>query len=315
MTGRMTDRMTNAPECVTFSNIIVDDIVLWDGRTLMGTLGGSGTHALAGMRVWGGAHGIVGWVGADFGPDLREQLAQMDADMSGLSLRDSPTTRAWQVLEQDDRRHEIFRTDLDEFIRLAPDVADLPEPYFEARAMHMMTNGSVQRFVRIVSELHQRAPGLRLVFEPPPEHAGARAADYAAALPLLSLLSPDIDQARELTGCATPQDMAAKLIDAGAPLVAIRMGARGSLLRNAAGETWRVPAVPPRALVDVTGAGNAYCGGFTVSLARGLDAREAALRAAVSASFALEQFGVPRFQSIASAEVERRLAWARDNST
>ncbi len=306
--------MTHAPECVTLSNIIVDDIVLWDGRTLMGTLGGSGTHALAGMRVWGGVHGIVGWVGDDFGFELRSQLTQMDADISGLKLRSGATTRAWQILERDDRRHEIFRTDLDAFIRLAPEVSDLPETYFQARAMHMMTNGSVERFVRIVAELHQRAPKMRLVFEPPPEHAGASALDYAHALPLLSLFSPDIDQARALSGCATPIEMARKLIDGGAPLVAIRMGARGSLVHSEAGHTWHIPAVPPRALVDVTGAGNAYCGGFTVSLARGLETHEAALHAAVSASFALEQFGVPRFGEMEAEEIDRRLTWARDNS-
>ena len=68
-----------------------------------------------------------------------------------------------------------------------------------------------------------------------------------------------------------------------------------------------VPAVAPRALVDVTGAGNAYCGGFTVSLARGYDAHESALRAAVSASFALEQFGVPHFGPGHEEEVEKRM--------
>ncbi len=304
--------MTHAPECVTFSNIIVDDIVLWDGRALMGTLGGSGAHALAGMRVWGGVHGIVGWVGDDFGPELRSQLAQMDADISGLKLRPGATTRAWQILEQDDRRHEIFRTDLNAFIKLAPEVADLPEHYFQAKAMHMMTNGSVERFARIVAGLRERAPQMLLVFEPPPEHAGASMGDYASALPLLSLFSPDIDQARALTGCGAPADMANALIDAGAPLVAIRMGARGSLVRSSSGETWRIRAVPPRALIDVTGAGNAYCGGFTVSLARGLEPHEAALRAAVSASFALEQFGAPRFSEMEAREIERRLAWARE---
>src|SRR5436309_10680967 len=34
------------PEYVTFSNLIIDDIVLSDGRSFMNTLGGAGTHAL-----------------------------------------------------------------------------------------------------------------------------------------------------------------------------------------------------------------------------------------------------------------------------
>ena len=50
-----------------------------------------------------------------------------------------------------------------------------------------------------------------------------------------------------------------------------------------------------RSVVDTTGAGDAYCGGFLVALGNGLPVAEAGARAAVSASFAIEQFGVPMF--------------------
>ena len=42
------------------------------------------------------------------------------------------------------------------------------------------------------------------------------------------------------------------------------------------------------AAVDVTGAGDAFCGGFVARLAEGADAHEAALAGAGSASFAVE---------------------------
>jgi sugar/nucleoside kinase (ribokinase family) len=44
-------------------------------------------------------------------------------------------------------------------------------------------------------------------------------------------------------------------------------------------------------IVDVTGAGNAYCGGFLVGLAETGDLAQAGRYGAVSASFALAQFG------------------------
>jgi sugar/nucleoside kinase (ribokinase family) len=94
--------------------------------------------------------------------------------------------------------------------------------------------------------------------------------------------------------------------------VAIRLGAAGSLVGTAGGERWHVPAVPTR-VVDVTGAGNAYCGGFLVGLAEGLPPPEAALRAAVSASFALEQFGLPHFDAGTAGEAAARLTWARQH--
>ncbi len=69
------------------------------------------------------------------------------------------------------------------------------------------------------------------------------------------------------------------------------------------------PAVPAT-IVDVTGGGNAYIGGFLVGLGEGLGVVDAAARAAVSASFTLEQFGVPQFTPEKHAEALRRLDWA-----
>ena len=76
------------------------------------------------------------------------------------------------------------------------------------------------------------------------------------------------------------------------------------------GEGWQLPAVPTT-IVDVTGAGNAYSGGFTVALGEGLDPLEAGLRAVVSASFALEQLGIPEWGPEMPTEANRRLEWAR----
>ena len=53
----------------------------------------------------------------------------------------------------------------------------------------------------------------------------------------------------------------------------------------------RIPAVKVDAVVDHTGAGNAYCGGLVVGFVISDNIQDALCRAAVSASFALEQFG------------------------
>lgn len=92
--------------------------------------------------------------------------------------------------------------------------------------------------------------------------------------------------------------------------MALRLGAAGSLVGTSDGDFFRVPAVPPAELVDVTGAGNAYCGGFVVGLGRGEGPAEAAARAAASASFALEQIGGADIYVASLAEAERRRVWA-----
>jgi len=61
-------------------------------------------------------------------------------------------------------------------------------------------------------------------------------------------------------------------------------------------------------VVDVTGAGNAYCGGFLVGYVETGDVRMAAMYGAVSASFAVEQFGIPRITAETEQEARHRLA-------
>jgi sugar/nucleoside kinase (ribokinase family) len=300
------------PEYISFSNIIIDDIVLWDGQTFMGTLGGSGLHALTGMRVWSDRLGCVAAVGPDFSPAQRAQLAALGVDLRGVLERAGcRTPRAWQIFEPDERRIEIFRSDLAEFYEHRPQFEDMPPDYRQARGVHIQWGRSFAELYRLMDQFRQANPAVCLVWEPALEYLSGGPDEFQALFRRLDLVSPDLEQAQSLTHQAQPEAMGRALLEWGTPHIAIRMGARGSLVCTAGGEGWRIPAVPTR-IVDVTGAGNAYCGGFLVGLGQGLDPLEAGLRAAVSASFALEQFGVPTFADSLPEETARRLAWARD---
>ena len=302
------------PHYITFSNIIIDDIVLWDGRTFMNTLGGAGTHALIGMAVWSDRLGYVATVGPDFTAEQWAQLAKLNIDVRGVKLIDEyTTTRAWQLFEPDERRIEIMRTDLQAFFDYTPYFAHMPADYRQARGVHVQWGHTFAELVELLQQFHDANPQVKLVWEPALEFLDGSAADFRPVLERLALFSPDIEQAQQMTKLADPNDMAKALLDWGSSCVAIRMGAAGSIVRTAAGEGWRIPAVPPAQLVDVTGAGNAYCGGFIYGLGEGESVLESALHAAVSASFAIEQFGVPDFGAETNVLAQQRLGWAREH--
>ena len=303
------------PKYVTFSNIIIDDIVLWDGSTHMSVLGGSGTHALIGMRVWSKCLGFVASVGKDISQSVyKDSLTALGGvDLRAIVKRDKyQTARAWQLFEQDGTRTEIMRTDINEFLDESPTYDEMPTDYRDAKGFHLIWGRDLSELSDLISKLRKTNPSTCLLWEPSPDHMKCEINEYKEILKRTSVFSPDIDQAQELTGLDDASEMASVFIGWGAEIVAIRMGARGSYLATSDGGAWQIPAVAKK-IVDVTGAGNAYCGGMLVGVADGIDLLEAALRASVSASFALEQFGVPKFTDDLEDEAMSRLIWARNN--
>lgn len=296
---------------VTFSNLIIDDIVFPDGRTAMNTLGGAGMHALVGMRLWNGRLACAATIGQDLDPRHVHALQQFGVDCAGLTVRDGyPTARAWQVFEANDLRIEVFRTSLDSFLSHMIREGDLPPHYRQAKGFHLIW-GSLPQLAELIHSLRRTNPAMVLAFELTPQQEHEPADHFKQVLPHVSLFSPNLAEATAVSGLTHPSDMADLFLAWGAPLVAIRMGAEGSLVKTREGEMWRLTAVAPTQLIDVTGAGNSYLGGFLTGLGDGLSPFEASLRAAVSASFALEQVGLPTWTTPPRAEIGRRLAWAR----
>jgi sugar/nucleoside kinase (ribokinase family) len=101
-------------EMVTFT-IIIDDIVFPDGRTSMACLGGGGPQTAFGALLWlpnKERVGLASGVGEDFPASCTEWLETAGVDTSGLVLWPHPTLRAWQILEEDGRRAEVWMADL-----------------------------------------------------------------------------------------------------------------------------------------------------------------------------------------------------------
>ena len=100
--------------------------------------------------------------------------------------------------------------------------------------------------------------------------------------------------------------------DRGPRIVVFKLGTDGSLvyLRDD-DRVWHFPAVPVR-VVDVTGAGDSYCGGFAGSLSAHGDATEAAIAGTVAASFAIEDYGAMHVLDATQVMRDARTAWVRE---
>jgi 2-dehydro-3-deoxygluconokinase len=138
--------------------------------------------------------------------------------------------------------------------------------------------------------------------------AAARAV-LAKVAPYAALVTPSCPaDSVALLDTDEPRRAAAACLDLGAAAAAVTRGPDGVHLATRA-ETVDVPAVPAPAIVDATGAGDAFAGVLTARLARGMSLPDAVRGGAAAASLSLGgQGGTGRVAT--TAEIEALLGTA-----
>ncbi len=114
---------------------------------------------------------------------------------------------------------------------------------------------------------------------------------------------PSLDDSQQLTGLKEPEAIAAYYLELGAPLVALKMGADGSLVATRERQTRIAPHKVEA--VDATGAGDTFDGAFLTRLLAGDDPETAARYANVAAALSTTGYGavtpMPRAADVLTA--------------
>ena len=283
--------------------VFIDDIVRPDGQTYMNRLGGGVVHAMMGAALWDERPGLLAYAGADLDPKHIDALNQA-LDTRGLILQVYPQIRAWQIFEHDGARRELYRTEPTAPFIAGAQSGDMIIDYEKCAGAYILADSDGIR------DWSARLPGHRLLWEPNanfmrPENADA----FRRALRTcnIDIISPNIAEARQVYGDLDAVKIVRNLLEDGAQCAALRMGDRGSLAANQESDGVIVVGVAEaREVIDETGAGNAYCGGFLAGRIRGLSLREAGAMGAASASFAIETIGALVPARVDRAERDRR---------
>ncbi|MGH2697930.1 MAG: carbohydrate kinase family protein [Actinomycetota bacterium] len=163
----------------------------------------------------------------------------------------------------------------------------------------------------LVTQFRQR--GVTQITVDPGEdtHTDQRRAQVRQMCGSIDAFMPSENEVRLLLGDRDSREAAEILANWGPSVVAIKRGPHGCLLyeRDARRFT-SIPAFPAR-VVDVTGAGDSFCGGFAVGLKQSGDPRTAALMGTVSASFAVETYGALAGLEVESKRASERLEFLR----
>jgi len=295
-----------------------DYYITAEGSTFLGIPGGHGLYAAAGARVWCDELALY----ARIGPGI--PLTDL-ADLERAGIH--PTSPSRRFEEPDPRRFFAYLTPehrqgsnpAGHFLRigrpLPKDLLDYPSPVDEGRSgilggpdtflpddlpSEAISDGCFHLCpadyrTHLLLPPHLRAHGARrITLDPAPGYDGPH---YASAMrEILSGLDAFLPSAEEAREILRPKEMgpfeaAEALAAMGCDAIAIKYGPGGSCVWDRRlGRGWHVPAYPARA-TDITGAGDAYAGGFLAGLAQDEGVLEAALKGTVSASLAIEGSG------------------------
>lgn len=286
----------NVPHVVGVGAIFIDDIVLPDGTTYMAQLGGGVVHALIGAALWDERPGIVALAGYDLPPAIEERLSTI-FDTQGLYRLDIPQVRAWQIFETDGTRRELFRVANTEPFTQGAQPEHLPPAYRHSQGYYLLQDfDGIQKWCDVISGTILWEP-LQQIMQPGSRHKLRDCLRSGA----ITIISPNLTEARTVYETEKPPDLVSMMLEDGAQIVVLRMGANGSLVADQHGQH-HIPAVPVSHIVDQTGAGNTYCGAFLVGLIRGRTLQEAGAMGAVAASYCLQQPGALDPARVAKSE-------------
>ncbi|MCB9452088.1 MAG: hypothetical protein H6672_11660 [Anaerolineaceae bacterium] len=291
-----------APFLVGIGAVFIDDIVLPGDRIYRDCLGGGVIHALLGAAVWDECPGLMAVAGRDL-PEAALSVLRQTFDLRGLHWLDLPQIRAWQYFDAEGNRSESYQVDVTEpFIRGAQP-EHFPAAYADSQAYYLLQGFDGIRTWRDKLNGFILWEPLQQVMLPENREAMRETLQGGG----IDVVSPNLLEARLVYGDLPPEDLITAMFVDGARMVALRMGAAGSLIANReTGERQFIASVPVNAVVDQTGAGNTYCGTLAAALGRGKSLRDAGAMAAVSASFCVEQVGVVVISGVTKEEKNQR---------
>lgn len=246
---------------------------------------------------------LVAVVGTDFPAEARRALEHPDLDLSCLEVMEGKTFRWEGVYSKDMNTRQTLRTELNVFERFRPKLSESLRS--SANVFLANIDPVLQR------EVLDQLANPRLVLADTMNYwIHGKRDELLAIMKRVRILLINEEEARELTGESLTHKAARAILALGPETVVIKQGEHGAFLQSR-DVYFTCPAVPIESVIDPTGAGDTFAGGFFGALARMGRVTDRTLRAAVvygsvMASFTVEDFGVAGLCRIQRAEILRR---------
>ncbi len=278
-----------------------DDVETPFGRR-EGCLGGSSTYFSLAARLFSEVR-LVSVVGEDFPDESRALLADHGVRLDGLEVAAGKTFRWSGRYSADMNTRETLDVQLNTFGDFEPKV---PPAFADSRFV-FLANASPATQTSVLDQCPQAtftvADTMNLWID-------TARGELDALLRRIDGLIVNDEEVKMLTGETNLIRAGRKALELGPKLVILKKGEHGCFLFSNFFQ-YAMPAYPTEVVVDPTGAGDSFAGGFMgfLSTCDSLslwNMKRAVAYGTVAASLTVEGFGVDRLTASTRAQVDRR---------
>ena len=292
------------PSIVLLGNLLVDDVVFADGTTRMGQAGGALLYGALGATLWESRPGLVSVVGDDYPAHALENLWQRGVDLTAVRRLGRSGVRTWLLYEGQVRRL-IHRLGCPTHEDVSPRAADIPSKWIAARAFHLAPMPfDVQR--ALLTALRAQT-GAFISIDPHRPITEETLHEWRETVANADAFLPGEDELLLEGAAADPQRTLPRLVNGRLRFVVFKRGPKGGIVYDAHHERYYSWDARASAVVDQTGAGDAFGVGLVLAHLEGLSIDSCLQRAVVTASFAIEGWGPEALLTATRADAESRL--------
>jgi sugar/nucleoside kinase (ribokinase family) len=288
--------------------VVVGSVGLDDVETPFGkverALGGSATYFSLSASYFART-GFVGVVGNDWPEEANTLLASRGVDLAGLERADGLTFRWAGRYGFDLNSRDTLLTELNVFADFNP---VLPDNYRSAKYLFL---GNIHPELQL-RVLEQSTAAEFVALDTMNFWISGTPEPLRRVLSRVHGLLINDSEARQLSGETNIVSAARAIAAMGPSLIIIKRGEYGALVYRE-GEFFFVPGYPLENVIDPTGAGDSFAGGFMGYIAARDDLRwstlcQAMVAGSTVASFCVEGFSVDRLRTLTLSEISQRAA-------
>jgi sugar/nucleoside kinase (ribokinase family) len=246
---------------------------------------------------------IVGVVGEDFPSGVISYLKSRHIDTEGLEVRPGKTFHWEGRYGYDPNQRENVKTEMNVFEDFRP---SLPASYKTADIV-FLANIDPDLQSSVLSQVRR---GALVAMDTISHWIAGKPDSLWRVLRRVNIFFANEEEIKMLTQEANLIKAGKKILASGPRLVITKKGEHGALVLGKR-FVFGVLALPCEDVVDPTGAGDSFAGGFLGYLDKTggfapQNIREAAVYGSVLASFAIEDFGIKRFKKLTAGEIRSR---------